>query len=316
MATKEQLKSARELLDLDVKEVSLVDKPANLRPFLIVKRQAESNLGEFEVEPSVVEWLEKMAGTPGAPTESIRALAAVLTGGNPVADTKTETVDMIKARHAYEVQILKAGQGEETQEQLEQRQATELEEVQKGAAEQSTETPPETPRAAKPETPPAAAPVTKNDLPAETPPAAAPEPDPEEEPAVVIKRDGSIHVAGQQVQKAKTFGKGKTAVLQNAVSALAKLLGDVSEDALKAAMGPFGDPTKKVEKNAGEPAAEPTPTVDPAELITKAVEAALEPVTKRIDEIEKTRNPSQSVEGDGGTDKQTPVEKSIWSGIL
>ena len=310
MATQEQLKNARELLDLDVKEVSLVDRPANLRPFLIVKRQAENNLGEFEVEPSVVEWLQKMAGTPGAPTESIRALAAVLTGGTPM-----ETVDMIKARHAHEVEVHKAGQTEETQEQLEKRHAAELETVQKADADNPAE--PETPPAEpeEPETPPAE-PEAPKDKPA-TEPVAKNEPDPDDEPAVVIKRDGSIIVKGTTVEKAKTFGKGKTAALQNAVSALAKLLGDVSEDALKAAMAPYMDPTKKVEKKVDDSATEPTPAVDPTELITKAVATALEPITKRLDEIEKTRNPSQSVEGDGGTDKQsTQVEKSIWSGIL
>lgn len=295
MATQEQLKNARELLDLDVKEVSLVDKPANLRPFLIVKRQAENNLGEYE-----------LAGTPGAPTESI------LQGGTPM-----ETVEMIKARHVYEVAVQKAGQTEETEDQLKQRHETELQEVQKGDGEAPAEPEPkpeaETPPAEPEEKPaeePAAEPVAKAEP--------ATEPDPDEEPAVVIKRDGSIHVAGQTVQKAKTFGKGKTVALQNAVSALAKLLGDVSEDALKAAMSPFMDPSKKVEttKAATEPAAEPTPTADPAELITKAVASALEPITKRLDEIEKTRNPSQSVEGDGGTDSNTKVQKGMWTGII
>jgi hypothetical protein len=316
MATKEQLKNARELLDLDVKEISLVDRPANLREFLIVKRQTENNLGEFEVEPSVIEWLEKMAGTTGAPTKSIKALAAALTGGTPM-----ETVEMIKARHAYEAEIQKAGQTEESQEDLEKRHAAELETVTK--ADSTTPTEPEVkPEEAEPE-PATSEPVAKNEPAAE--PELAPseplaEPDPEDQPMVVIKRDGSITVQGAQVQKAKTFGKAKTATLQNAVSALAKLLGDVSEEALKSAMAPYMDPTKKVEKNAGNAAEEPPepkPTADPAELITKAVATALEPISKRLEEIEKTRNPSQSVEGDGGTDsKSTQVEKSIWSGIL
>lgn len=234
-----------------------------------------------------------------------------------------ESIDVIKARHAYEAQVCKAGQSEETPEQLQQRHAAELEQVQKADADDPTEpeTPPAKPAAepeAKPEEPaaepevkPETKPVAKNEQTAES--------DPDDEPAVVIKRDGSIIVKGTTVEKAKTFGKGKTVALQNAVSALAKLLGDVSEDALKTAMSPFMDPTKKVDTTKAadaEPAAEPTPAVDPSELITKAVSAALEPITKRLEEIEKTRNPSQSVEGDGGTDTTTPVKKSIWSGIL
>jgi len=231
-----------------------------------------------------------------------------------------ETVEMIKARHVYEVEVQKAGQTEETPEQLEQRHAAELEQVQKADADNPAEpeakpaepaAEPET-KPAEPEAKPETEPVTKSE------PAA--EPDLDEEPAVVIKRDGSIHVAGQTVQKAKTFGKAKTATLQNAVQALAKLLGDVSEDALKSAMAPYMDPSKKVETTKAadtEPAAEPTPAVNPAELITKAVATALEPIAKRLEEIEKTRNPSQSVEGDGGTDNQsTKVEKSIWAGVL
>jgi len=284
MATKDQLAKARELLDLDVREVSLVDRPANLRPFLIVKRQTEDHLGEFEIEPSVVEWLEKVAVSPGAPTESIRALTAVLAGGEPV-DPKQETKD-------------------QAEDQAVDQNAT--------AAEPTAEPVTKTEPAAEPETvteaEPAAEPVAKNEPMAE--------PDPDDQPMVVIKRDGSIHVSGQQVQKAKTFGKAKTATLQNAVSALAKLLGDVSEDALKAAMLPYSDPTKKVDTTkAVDP--EQTNTADPIELITKAVASALEPITKRLDEIEKTRNPSQSVEGDGGTEsRQTKVNKSIWAGVL
>ena len=37
--------------------------------------------------------------------------------------------------------------------------------------------------------------------------------------------------------------------------------------------------------------------------------------TRRVEAIEKTRQPSTSVEGDGDTDTTT-TEKSMWSGVL
>ncbi len=117
MATKEDLKGARELVDLDVREVSLVDRPANLREFLVAKRM-EDNMGVFEteydggVDPSqvapglavtkakdagstkqeggqltddmkaavkeVMDWMKKAAKNPGAPTESIGKVAPLL----------------------------------------------------------------------------------------------------------------------------------------------------------------------------------------------------------------------------------------------
>ena len=56
--------------------------------------------------------------------------------------------------------------------------------------------------------------------------------------------------------------------------------------------------------------------------LTKGVEALSEAVTKalgslgeRVEAIEKTRQPSTSVDGDGDTDT-THTEKSIWSGVL
>lgn len=87
MATKEALANARELVDLDVKEVSLVDHPANLRPFLVVKRMEGNTMGVFETdytgggEPSqtglVVKNDETAEGDPPEPTTDItKALSA------------------------------------------------------------------------------------------------------------------------------------------------------------------------------------------------------------------------------------------------
>lgn len=292
----------------------------------------------------VVKWMNKMSKGPGAPTDAIKSVAAFLgkvasgsypspqptkksadgddgDGGNDVDISKAdgETVEMTKARHAFEVTAQKAGKGkkDEDEEAMTKRHAAELADTEKVCKTKE--------KAAKPdeEGDEYPKPGTKKADAKKSADGGEAEGDPEDQPMVVIKRDGSVHVAGQTVQKARSFTNARTEVLSSVVGSLAKLLGDVDDDALKKALGNLSKgnlpnnatvdsqvrPTgvsKSADGDEGE-----------ANAIVEAIGKALEPVTKRLDEIEKTRNPSKSVEGEGGSDQQqTQVEKSFWHGVL
>lgn len=107
--SKSAKKDANEILDLIVQEVSVVDKPANLRDFLVIKRKKETKMGTgFEEDPKVeplelveklawsdlekvalsddlkkaidsaIAWMKKNSGTEGAPKAEILAAVSLL----------------------------------------------------------------------------------------------------------------------------------------------------------------------------------------------------------------------------------------------
>lgn len=474
MATTAEIKSARELIELDVKEVSIVDSPANLREFLVWKSAGGNPMGVFEaddsdfggdtdfetsdiekasaainalpdaafafVEPggkkdddgktvprslrhfphhnaSVTDpndndsvdlprlrnalarlnqaklsadaikkigahlnkhakkllpssvaaqkrfelddeskaaiektaaWMQQAATTSeDAPTTEIQKVASFLSGlvqnpppegadldgGDPVDVTKAvkgETVEMMQARHAYEVAVVaKAktdagdkgddaegvdkGKGKETEETMKARHAAELKAAFPGAAPPFGKKPDDDGKKTKTQKSADGGDGDAGDAGGDT-------------DLVRISADGSVHVAGQTVQKARSFTNARTQALSGAVSAMVKLLGEVDEPALKAALAGLkgGDlPNSPGVDSQVRPTAPTQKSADGGEggdenPIVAALSKALEPITKRLDEIEKTRNPSQSVEGDGGSDTQTPVEKNggFWKGVL
>lgn len=358
MATKTELKGARELLDLDVREVSLVDRPANLREFLVVKR-LEDPMGLYEsdystggVDPSQVApvFVRKNDAKPdnGSGDPAVEVAKQTTDGGDPV-DVETitkavegETVDMTKARHAYEVAALKSGKGDEVEEALTKRQEAELEKAEelakaakaKADGDKAKAGDDEDGKGKKPAFP-GAKPFGKKTETTKSADggngAADSADDGEGDQMVVVKRDGSVHVNGELVQKASTEPTTlRTAAVSAAVTALAKQLGELSDEELAKALEGINKgkmPTSP--KFRSGTTAQGTKTTkapvhkvdngdggDEENPIVAAVQAALEPITKRLEEIEKTRTPSKSADGDGGTDTQQPVAKSFWDGVL
>ena len=157
---------------------------------------------------------------------------------------------------------------------------------------------------------------------------------PTQKAMVQVMEDGSVLVAGQAVSKARHFTPERTDALASVVGSLVKLLNDVDPSAIKAleenaAKG--GTPLKipDMPKDTKVPSmVQPTGTGAPAlamsvtksedgtefATIAKADLDKLLTVNERLEAIEKARAPSQSVEGDGGT--ETKVEKSLWAGVL
>jgi len=88
----------RRILDVDVKEVSLVDRPANLRKFLVIKRLKEEEMGAFQAE--VDDLLKNEDGGDFKLTfESIAELVKALPEGEtePDAFWESEHEEIVKA---------------------------------------------------------------------------------------------------------------------------------------------------------------------------------------------------------------------------
>lgn len=292
---------------------------------------------------AVLAWMGKMAKGPGAPAEEIKAVSSLLgklakDGGSQPAKTPTnknnggevvqvttnkggETADVMKARHAYELATAKAA-GDDATESVEDVTKRHVAELEKAGFPMKPEDE-EGKKGKKAKTTKSADGGEGGDEPAGD--------DTEVANAVVIKADGSVHVSGDavNVNKAKGFTSARTEALKGAVAGLAKLLGEVDEKQLKEALAGMGDGRfGNLPSNSSVPSSvRPVGTTKSAdggegeaeglaEQIAAIVSKAVEPVTKRLDEIESTRNPSKSVEGDGGSDTQTEVKKSLWDGVL
>ena len=90
MATKKEISNARELIDLDVREVSIVDSPANLREFLTWKSAGGNPMGVFEADDDSsfdIEDVEKASAAINALPDA--AFAFVEAGGKKDEDGKT-----------------------------------------------------------------------------------------------------------------------------------------------------------------------------------------------------------------------------------
>jgi hypothetical protein len=143
-------------------------------------------------------------------------------------------------------------------------------------------------------------------------------------PSVQIFDDGTVIVNGAPVVKGKTFTPSRTGAIKEVVGKLIKLMGEIGDaDTLKALADmvkelPDGNPGQGI-KAVGTTGGV---ALKKAEEEIAALKAELEKskeeradVVKRLDEIEKTREPSKSVDGDGGTDKET-VKKEFWGGVI
>ena len=291
---------------------------------------------------ATVAWMGKMSKGPGAPTDAIGSVKSILsklkaqpaqketqknTGGEVVSDvTKNkggEVADVIKARHAYEMATAKAAGDDATEsiEDVTKRHTAELEKASFGPS--GIKPGEKDPKHGKQTATAKAA----GDGEGEGDDAGSGDDD-EVGNAVVIKSDGSVHVSGDavNVNKAKGFTASRTQALKGAVAGLVKLLGDVDSKQLKEALAGLSDgrfpdlPIKPGFESATRPTAPVKKSEDGddngANVIAEALKEALVPIQKRLEDIENTRNPSKSVDGEGGSDNNTEVKKSLWDGVL
>jgi len=293
----------RRIVDLDVNEVSLVDRPAIRRKFVVIKR-LEGEMGAFEMDPEVVEkndtstvldWLQKATDADDAPKEALAKVIELLQAVEKAEPVKPEEdtekalpAGLKEAITAVVAWMKKMSKGPGAPTEAIGRVATFLGKVGGGEY-------PESKPADKVE----------------------PKPEPEEpkeksdDNLIVVKGDGTMVINPGVTKGRKAFTAERTDAIKASLIQLAGVLGEADGEALKAVVAAIKElPEGKVPDSAVRPVA----PVQKSEADTKVLEA-LTDIKKRLDDIEKTRTPSK-----GGTPEvsEEVVEKKegFWNGLL
>lgn len=286
-----ELQASRRILDVDVREVSLVDRAANLRRFVIIKRLEDDmeNAGK-EGDVSAVSQSADSGNSGSVQTET--------PPNNPEA-VKTDTEKACGGKKDDEDK--KKAQEEEEEEKKKAAEAKKAEEVKKAQEEEAKK--------------------AEDAKKAEEAKSSNQVSDQTANPPVQVDVDKSKRVTPARVDS-----------LKKAALELLKLIGEIDSEAVKSIVGSFATSNVNKEKPM-EAKPEKNPEIEKLEKeltetktnLEKELadsKAKLEETSKRLDEtnkkledIEKSRQPSKSVEGQGGTDKKE-TKKSFWSGVL
>jgi hypothetical protein len=383
MATKAQMNGARKLVDLDVREVSVVDRPANLRPFLVTKRAEDSDMGftqDYGIDPAQV-GISKVddsskgtgSGDNGNSGDTTNVIDVAKNIMAEVAKAEgmdaTGALELLEKAKAGPITALANTIGFDAEGNVETvtkaakppfvKMAGEAGYDEKGfpAPHTMKGKPPFADMAGKPGYDKKGMPMPFKEMAnkagynADGMPSAgvghAQEKTqknadgnadgegnkdggsqaPVSKAVVQVMDDGSVIVAGQPVAK----NSAQVENLANVIGALTKDMGDEDRAALESALAKGGQPLKlgdlpkdaKVDSQVRPSGTGPglgmkvTKSEDGTEYYAKAdVDEAIRKQDERITAIEKARAPSQSVEGDGGTEVKTEKNASMWSGVL
>lgn len=300
----------REILDLKPKEVSMVDKPAILREFLIIKRQQEDNMGTFVPDAGTATIEELLKGLPEIdgvtwrdvavekqiPIDLRNAIKAVIpwlkqsAGGEGAPKDEIGRVAMFLGKVAggqYPEPAAKAKE-EEDEEEKKKRKAQEDEEEQKRQRKGTIDDPKEK--------------------------------DEEEKKKAKDKAkaddDDDVAKALEILKGKKGFTSERTADLTNSVK---KLIGMLAQVDTEAAKGIIDDLAKgllpaDIKWTSGTTAV-PASVKKELEEVIAPVAKAIGDLSQRVEAVEKTRPASKS--GDGDTTDKTTVNKSDnpWEGL-
>ena len=311
----------RRILDVDVREVSLVDRAANLRQFLVLKRLTEEDMGAFIDERSEVVKAKKDDEVKEDEAKEEAEKEAAKKAGKPKLKEDEEKEEVEEADKAAK----KAGKPKKKEEGDEEEEDAEVECQEKKKA----------------MNPMAVAGMLQGLKGKGLPSEAVKEvvawlesqkksgkPDPSEEAppdeeveasekkkrgmkknlAVAIMEDGSIIVEGEEISKARKFTESRTGTVKEVVTQLLNLLHDVDSDAAKAVVSSFSQlPLGSV------PASEVKPLGTEGK-VSKQLEEENAELKKRLETLEKSRSDSKELPGDKTDGAQ--VKKSLWNGVL
>lgn len=302
----------RRILDVDVREVSLVDRAANLRQFLVLKRLTEEGMSAFVEERS-----EQVAQPEQKEVEK-----------------KTEKEDCDKECKDCD----KECKEEQKAENLEKKESSEKKENPPDkCGEEDVEVEEEEKKKAMN---PAAVAGILQGLKGKGLPSKAVEevvawlesqkksgkPAPEEENpssedvcsenkkglkknlVVAILDDGSIQVEGEEICKARKFTETRTGTVKEVVTQLLNLLHEVDAESAKAVVNSF------VQFPLGSvPPSEVKPQGTEGQ-VQKQLEEENAELKKRLEEVEKSRSEPKGLPSDQTDCKQ--VKKSLWNGVI
>lgn len=304
MASEEPTK-VRRIVDLDVKEVSLVDRPAIRRTFLVIKREEEEPMGAFAPEKEIRKSTE-------AEDEEKAKAGKGKDEGACKAGEDAEDEEKAKAGKGKDEMSCKAGKVPEDEAAMKAGKPTDEEEMAKamnpkamiGLIEGIKGAPKDAvdklvgfleskAKAAKPgdEYP---YPKTKN--------------------LVVVKADGSVEISAEVTKGRKMFTEQRASMLKDTILSLARVLQEADEETSKAMI----EEMKALPSNASVTrAVQPAPAKKAGEDEDEVekLKGEVTKLTKRLAEIEGTRQVSKSASAEG-TDEKKPVQKSLWSGVL
>ena len=338
--------AVRTILELDVDEVSLVDRAANLRRFLVIKRLEEVKMPNFETDLDVViqkgdtgkvsDWLKKALEVEDAPKDEITKVIELLADVEKAdAAAKAKPEEEVAEKEVPEdlktaitevagwMKKMSKGPGAPTaaigrvtaflgqvaggKYPKPSGKKKQTDEEKEAAAKKAKEEEDEKKRKAD---------EAKQ---AEAKKAAGAG---DEIDALVIKSDGTVVVNGAAMVKGKKFTASRTNQMKEMALSLIKLLGEVGDeettkalvDAVKAmptspkfTSGVPAKPAEGVKKDEdGEP---------PADEEKAKLEKTIVELQKRLGDLESARPASAAVETDG-EDGKTDIQKSFWGGRI
>jgi hypothetical protein len=331
----DKTKPKRKFLDLGVDEISLVDEPANESPILVMKRKEQAQMStqataeitatedatddtavtksESETSAEVIE-IDAGEETPADIVKQLQGIAEKLVAKAKGDDESEESTE--KAGEKKMPPFMAKAQEEKA------KKAAALRKTLKGAGLDDAKI-----NAA------VKAAFGDSGLGLDKAPVKKTAGDVDEETAM-----RAMELMATAISKAKKFTPKRVQELQDVVTKLNLLLGEVTEETpAKAAFGPSGISTEgtgappmaaPVQDTAatggpGNPRNAITKGVD-ADALTEAVSKALAPLAEaltglngRVESIEKSRTPKTAVEeGETETTTETTKSKSLWSGVL
>ena len=284
------------LMDIDVREVSLVDRPANEEVFLVVKRNDNGGKGNMsdksnpETCPPSEAKPEPPPAAPEAPAEPVEK--AKPKEGEPMEEEKAKSDTLkavIDAKDALKAALTSAkkqeGYGTPDPKKLgamlmdiaamcqDAAKACGMEEKSKPARKSLT--------------------LTLND-------------------------DGTVDVSGEQVEKAKQFTSARTDVIKDALTKLLSLAKEISPDLVPAILKELGEDAEKAKAKPGADGGAggyPTPPEDYGKK-TKALEDELADVKKRLEVFEKARGTPNAAPTDTTAQPVQKDQGGFWGNIL
>ncbi len=301
MSTKEELSEARELIGLKVKEVSAVDRAANKRTFLVIKRREEDGMSIFdndlgdegfeivkqeeEEEEEEEEGKKKAADDPAALTKTMMGFMKKAMTAAGV--DKDEITKALEAMEKLTDSVSKAGHDDDEEEEKE-------EDKKKAKAEDDEEDDDGKPFGNKSK-------ETKS----------------EDQPILKINTDGSIELSSE-ITKGRVAGARSIKKVLQLFGHTAAILKEADPVTFKKALKALakGD----LPKDPGFPSqvrpTEPEVAKSVGDQITAAVTKAMAPVNEKLEKIEKTRGGSASLEDDGTTETNVKKSVGLFDGVL
>lgn len=294
------------LMDIDVREVSLVDRPANEEVFLVVKRDDNGGKGNMsdknnpETCPPSEAQSDQPPAAPAAPAEPVEK--AKPKEGEPMEEEKAKS-DTLKAVTDAKDALKAALSSAKKQEGYGTPDPKKLGAMLMDIAAMCQE-------AAK------ACGMEEKSKPAR------------KSLTLAFNEDGTVDVSGEPVEKAKQFTSARTDVIKDALTKLLTLAKEISPDLVPAILKELGEDAEKAtgggkgggphdgRGNGPRDGSGGYPDPDEYGKKTKALEEQVATLTKRLEDVEKSRGTPNAAPTDTTAQPVAKGQGGFWDNIL